>query len=64
MELELFTKALGIEEPLYIKEIIFDKKTGELHIYVDFIKGSRFACSECQTDNLSVYDTTQKTWRH
>ena len=61
MEKELFKVALGIEEPVYIKEIQFD---GDLHITMDFRRGGRFNCSECGAEELSVYDTEEKTWRH
>ena len=61
---EIFGMALGITDPLYIEKIEFDKTTGELHIYVDFKRGSKFACSECGVAGCSVHDTTDKTWRH
>ena len=35
----LFAQALNIEEPMYIK-IEYLKEVGELHIYIDSIKGS------------------------
>ena len=61
MEKELFKVALGIEEPVYIKEITFD---GDLHIEMDFRRGGRFCCSECGAADLAVHDTEEKTWRH
>lgn len=61
---EIFGMALGIADPLYIEKIEFDKPTGELHIYVDFKRGSKFTCSECGIAGCSVHDTTDKTWRH
>lgn len=64
MEKELFEAALGVEEPLYIKEITFDQNEGELHIKMDFRRGGRFSCSECGEDGLPAYDTVEKTWRH
>jgi len=64
MEKELFTTALKIEEPVYIDEIVFDEALGELHIVMNFYRGGRFACSECQEPDLPVHDTVEKTWRH
>lgn len=61
---ELFAAALQIKEPLYVEKIDFDKSIGELHIYINFRKGSKFQCMVCDQDNLSVHDTIDKTWRH
>ena len=43
----LFAAALGIEEPIYIKAIRFDKEAGELHIDMDFRQKAYLACSVC-----------------
>ena len=64
MEKVLFESALGIEKPLYIDEIEFDKKVGKLDVYINFERGGRFSCSCCCSGNLPVYDTVEKTWRH
>jgi len=60
----LFGVALGIENPLYIEKVMFDKEAGELHIHINFVKGSKFKCSVCGRDGLPVYDTEEKIWRH
>lgn len=60
----IFAKALNIEEPFYVKNIDFSEKNSELHIYLDFHKGSKFKCSVCSKDGLEVHDTMEKTWRH
>lgn len=59
----LFGMALGINEPIEVKEIKFLEEEGELHIYLDFKKGSKFNCIICGTES-PVYDTEEKTWRH
>jgi len=64
MDKELFGKALGIEDPIFVEEIMFDSIGGELHIKMNFHRGGKFACSECGTRDLPVYDTINKTWRH
>jgi transposase len=60
----LFSAALMIQEPLYVSKVEFDKETGELHIHIDFRKGSKFKCQICATEGLSVHDTHEMTWRH
>jgi transposase len=64
MEKELFSAALGVEEPVYIDEIAFDPSAGELHIHMNFRRGGKFSCSECGAEGLPVHDTAKKTWRH
>jgi transposase len=64
VEKELFGTALGIEEPVYVEAIEFDRASGELHIHMNFRRGGRFACSECGTENLPIHDTADKKWRH
>ena len=61
---KLFEIALNIEEPLYIDKVEFKKEEGELHLYIDFKKGSRFRCTICQEEGKTVHDTKRKTWRH
>ena len=60
----LFEMALGIKEPLYIKNISFNEEVGELHIYIDFRRGSRFSCPVCNQEHWAVRDTVEKVWRH
>ena len=60
----LFGVALGVEEPIYIKAIRFDKEAGELHIDLDFREQARFKCGACGAEGQPVYDTQDKTWRH
>jgi transposase len=61
---ELFALALGVEEPIYIETVEFDKDNGELHIRMNFRRGAKFACSSCGKAGLPVHDTVDKTWRH
>ena len=61
---QLFSTALGLEDPIYVKEVTFDAKTGELHLYLDFQKGSRFTCPVCGKEKQPVHDRLEKTWRH
>ena len=65
---ELFETALGIEEPWYVTKTEFrTEENGKkaLHIYLDFHKGGRFTCPECEcTETGTAYDTRERTWRH
>jgi transposase len=62
---QLFTLALGIQSPWYVREISMKPQTGivgELHIYLDFKPGSLF-----QIEGLKArvaYDTAERTWQH
>ena len=37
---------------------------GRLDLYVDFPRGSRFACAQCGREGCAVHDTKEETWRH
>ena len=61
---KLFTAALQLQDPLYVENVTFDEAVGELHIYINFVKGSKFKCAECGAEDLNVHDTVDKVWRH
>jgi len=42
----------------------FDAEGGQLDLYIDFARGSRFACAECGRGGCAVHDTKSETWRH
>lgn len=61
---QLFEMALGVKSPWKIETVEFSEELSgkELHIKVDFKKGSKFPD---ETGELcDVYDTKEKTWRH
>lgn len=60
----LFKMALGIELPWEISSVNFETSDGtqELHINIDFKKGSKF--TDEHGELCSVHDTQQRTWRH
>ncbi len=63
---ELFSVALNMGKPWYIKEIELKKsekgKFGELHIYLDFEVGSKFI--DEKQEKCGVYDTEERQWKH
>src|SRR5680860_1268147 len=63
-KLGVFQAALGITEPWRVTEAIFDPERGRLDLQIDFARGARFGCPECDEDACPVHDTEQKTWRH
>lgn len=58
----LFKQALGLETPWEVKKISFDQNSKELHIDIDFKKGSKFKNEE--GSECPIHDTVTKTWRH
>ena len=44
---DLFQLALGLQSPWTVTRSEFAVEDGRLDLYVDFPRGSRFACAEC-----------------
>ena len=63
-DVELFQRALGLQEPWQVFDVEFDAGERRLDLRIDFPKGSRFFCPECGRQGLKVHDTEEKTWRH
>jgi len=63
---EIFSLALNLEKPWYIKDIIFEKpelkKFGRLTIQIDFERGAKFTIEG--GEECSVYDTKIMRWQH
>lgn len=61
---ELLKAALGINNPWEVTQVKFEESqsTQELHISIDFKKGSKFTDSNGRL--CDVYDTKHKVWRH
>jgi len=57
--IDLFTKALGIEKPWKIDKLNFDKKAKRLTIYISHVKGAKLPRKICG-DKYGIYDTTKK----
>jgi transposase len=61
---DLFQLALGLSSPWMVARSEFDAEGGQLDLYVDFPRGSRFACAQCGREGCAVHDTQEETWRH
>ena len=61
---DLFGLALGVEPPWVVRKSAFDGAAKRLDIYLDFARGSRFACPQCGAAGCPAYDSDEKTWRH
>jgi len=61
---QLFTAALGLQDPWEVVRIAFDPKGRRLDLHLDFAKGSRFPCPEGDEGRCPVHDTETKQWRH
>lgn len=60
---DLFTIALGLQEPWYIDlaELIENDGNRELHLYIEHRQGVKF---QYEGTMYSVYDHQERTWRH
>jgi transposase len=61
---DLFQLALGLSSPWTVRRSAFDVESGRLDLYVDFPRGSRFACPDCGREGCPVHDTNDDSWRH
>jgi transposase len=64
---DIFSAALGINTPWYIKDIKFDIEKCRLDVNIDFKRGTKFKYIN-KEDGIEgvfpVYDTIKKSWRH
>lgn len=62
---EIFSKALGIDNPWFVADVNFDVAAKRLDIKIDFIKGSTFSFEQNGiVGQYKAYDTIEKEWRH
>jgi transposase len=63
---EIFTIALNIASPWFVKDIKMTRKSetisGQIDIYIDFKSGSKF--KDNTGADCSIHDTVEKTWQH
>jgi transposase len=60
---EMFKVALQLEEPWKLMHVEFDDKEDAWHLFLDFERGSTFACPVCGSES-KAYDAEVKKWRH
>lgn len=61
----LFKMALGLPTPWFVEKIEFNKQSKgirELHIHIEFIKGSKF--KDTQGIECALHDTVKRQWQH
>jgi transposase len=63
-DIELFQAALGLQVPWRVVGSSFDAEGRRLELRIDFERGARFACPECNAPGCPVHDTETKLWRH
>lgn len=61
---KLLQMALGLQSPWKVTEATLDMDNQRLDIHINFSKGGRFSCPQCQQASCSVHDTKKRTWRH
>jgi transposase len=63
---EIFSIALNLEAPWYIKDIRMSKAEsklqGQVDIYIDFYRGSQF--KDKNGKECKIHDTVERTWQH
>lgn len=62
-ETMLFSAALGLQAPWRVADVTFDAESKELHLHLDFTRGSLFSCPGCAAP-VKAYDTKERVWRH
>ena len=61
---QFYEDLLGIKSPWSIKEVDYSLGEQEVHVFLKYTAGSKFACPECEL-LCSVYDHQEdRTWRH
>ena len=63
-ETTLFQQALGVHAPWRVTRCWFSAETQRLDIWIDFQRGSAFACPSCGVTDCKAYDTDELEWRH
>ena len=63
-DVDLFQLALGLVPPWMVKACRFDAAQKRLDIEIDFARGGRFPCPQCERADCPVHDTDMQEWRH
>lgn len=63
-DIDLFQAALGLSPPFVVERCELDVDKKQLDLWVDFARGSRFACAGCGRAGCAAHDSAGQTWRH
>ena len=55
--------ALGLGPSWRVTDVRFEGDPKELHLFLDFDRGTKFPCPHCAVDR-NAYDTNSRVWRH
>ena len=53
-DIDLFQMALGLISPWFVDRSEFDADEKRLDLYIDFSRGGRFTCPECERDDCAA----------
>lgn len=59
---EIFSIALGLQDPWYITEVKFDKENLQLDIHLSFTRGNKFKGEDGA--EYTAHDTVERSWQH
>jgi len=59
---DVFGRILGLKEPWFVEDVVFDTGKLEVDIYVGFRTGAQLPCPECG-GLCPVHDTAKRTWK-
>ncbi|MCF8567426.1 ISL3 family transposase [Alicyclobacillus tolerans] len=62
--IDLFTRTLGITEPWFVEKVDFSHEDRRIDIKINFRESAKFPCPACESKNVEIYDTKERTWRH
>lgn len=60
---EMFTQALGLQEPWNVTKVDFDPAAGKIDFDACY-SGSRAPCPSCDAQDQPIHDRRQRTWEH
>jgi len=60
--IEIFSIALGMQEPWHIGKVSFSKDNTQLDIYIEFTKGHKFKTED--GNEYTAHDTVERSWQH
>lgn len=62
--LDLFNHSIGVQSPWDVASVEFSKENKRLDVTVEYRKGTKFSCPNCNSENVDIYDRETRSWRH